>query len=255
MHYLCHYLNEAGYEAWVTSPVVADGLNTPTADEKTSRWICEEGIVVYPEAEAGNPLDAGRVVRYVLNRPGFVGGDIVFNERETVFCYCKMLTKFVREWAGVLTVPVIDMDTFYDRQLDRRGEVFWVGKETGISRILNERGMREITMGWPQDRVGVAALFQTARIFYSYTDYTMLAAEARLCGCSTVVMPSGNYSRDEFGSLPGGLHGLAWGPSLGEIETAQRTVGAFRRAYLEDVGRFGEQMERFVEITQLGSRE
>ena len=255
LHGLCSSLNVYGLQAWVTSPVVNPDWNTPTADEETRRLVCEEGVVVYPEVEAGNPLGARRVARYILNRPGFIRGDVTFDAGEALFCYCGLLREFVPSDDRVLTVPVVDAGVFYDRGLERYKEAFWVGKARTASgdmpRVLNEDGMTQITPDWPESWEVLAALFQTARVFYSYTDYTMLTVEARLCGCPTVVMPSGFYTRDGFAAgSPGGIAGLAWGPSLGEIERARATVGVFRRTYQVSVAGFEAQLDRFVEVTQ-----
>jgi len=239
----------------VTSPVVNPDWNTPTADEEAREWVREVGIVVYPEVEVGNPLGARRVARYILNRPGFIRGDVTFDAGETLFCYCGLLREFVPSDAHVLTVPVVDTGVFYDRGLERYKEAFWVGKartaSSDVPRVLNEEGMTQITPDWPESWEVLAVLFQTVRVFYSYTDYTMLTVEARLCGCPAVVLPSGFYTREEFAAgSPGGIAGLAWGPSLSEIERARATVGSFRRAYLESVAGFDGQLDRFVEITQ-----
>lgn len=255
LHRLCHCLNERGLQAWVTSPVVNQDWNTPTADDETRKRVCEEGVVVYPEVEAGNKLGARRVARYILNRPGFIRGDVTFDAGEALFCYCGLLRAFVPSNDRVLTVPTVNTGLFHDRGLERYKEAFWVGKARtangDMPRVLNEEGMTQITLDWPESWEALAALFQTAQVFYSYTDYTMLTVEARLCGCPVVVLPSGFYTRDEFADgSPGGVAGLAWGPSLGEMKVAQRTVGAFRRAYLESVAGFDGQLERFVDVTQ-----
>jgi hypothetical protein len=252
LHKLCHLINTLGDGvAYVLADVVNEDWNTPQADQDVTKWIADEGIIVYPEVEDGNPLEAKRIVRYFLNRPGLIR-KAKYMRGEYAFCWCGLLRQFVPSDDRILTVPVVDIGLFYDRGVtDRVGEVLWRGKGYDGHSFFDESAMRKITFEWPEDHATMAALFQYARIFYSYTDYTMLTIEARLCGCPTVVLPSGLCSSVEFeNGSPGGLYGLAWGPSLGQIEVAEGTVRAFRHRYMEDIEKFGGQFNRFLEITQ-----
>jgi len=101
LHFLCHYLNDTGYSAYIWPHSkkllvnrsireklsylkkiirrtfrgvrrVSPNLNTPIAKTKN----LENAIVVYPEKIAGNPLNASNVVRYALHVPGFFTGVI-----------------------------------------------------------------------------------------------------------------------------------------------------------------------------------
>jgi hypothetical protein len=252
LHKLCHLINTLGDGvAYVLADVVNEEWNTPQADAEVIEWIADEGIVVYPEVEDGNPLEAKRIVRYFLNRPGLIR-KAKYTQGEYAFCYCGLLRRFVPSDDRILTIPVVDTGLFYDRGFERYGEVVWWGKWDGPDVLDYQRqGMRKITLDWPEDHETLAALFQCTRIFYSYTDYTMLTIEARLSGCPTVVIPSSFYSADVFAEgSPGGIAGLAWGPSLGQIKRAFSTVRSFKHQYMEYIEQFGEQFNRFLEITQ-----
>ena len=90
LHLLCHALNSIGEEAYVTTAVTNPALRTPTLD----RGVVErheasdrKPIAVYPEVVSGNPLGAEAVVRFLLNRPGFLGGDSQFDSAEFVVAY------------------------------------------------------------------------------------------------------------------------------------------------------------------------
>lgn len=71
LHHLCHALNLAGEEAYVTGPGSA-GLRTPQLAQAQVTAHLQAGrqpIVVYPDRTPGNPLGAGSVVRLLLT-PG-----------------------------------------------------------------------------------------------------------------------------------------------------------------------------------------
>lgn len=247
LHKLCHYLNEAGHRAHITSSGVNPVWNTPTATEEVQQHISTEGIVIYPEITLGNPLGAKRVVRYLLNRPGLIAGDKAFDPSELLFCYCGLLRQFVPSDDRILSVPVVDTKIFTDTFCKRVGGCYWIG---GRGEALPDtENLTEITYSWPDSWEALASLFQQSKVFYSGTDYTALTIEARLCGCPTVIAPSGWYTWDDFrhGS-PGGIAGLAF--LGGNLQRARKTVGDFPHAYYEYEATFGAQLERFINITQ-----
>src|SRR5262249_5552273 len=89
LYRLCNDLNERGYPSYVTTSLTTNSqIIAPLVPLKEARRLVSRGFVaVYPEIIAGNPLNATTVARWVLNRPGLLGGDRVFDSSELVFCY------------------------------------------------------------------------------------------------------------------------------------------------------------------------
>jgi hypothetical protein len=79
LHYLCHALNELGEEAYLANARVAHpDLRTPMLSKETMRahfLSSRTPIAIYPEVVKGNPLDTPIVARWLLNKPGHLGGD------------------------------------------------------------------------------------------------------------------------------------------------------------------------------------
>jgi len=268
LHRLCHYLNLAGCDAYVTSTVRNPDLVTPVANANLQAEIAESGIVVYPEVEAGNPLRARQVVRYLLNVPGRIRGDAMFPHTEALWAYSGLLRSFVHNPLNVLTVPVVDTAIFNPFiGIALRGVktlLYWGGKGCDLDpRLYVERyvgkgllplesGTRldEITFDQPASWPALASAFRDAELFVTFTPYTMLTIEARLCGCPVVVIPNGVFTREAFARARPGSNGLAWGLDAGEIARAQRTVGQFRQDYQESVAAFFVQLDRFIDKTQ-----
>ena len=67
-------------------------------------------IVVYPEIVFGNPLVCRNVVRYVLNYPGYLGGDKKYRDRELLFSWSETYLKDV----PLLRFDMIDRSLFYE---------------------------------------------------------------------------------------------------------------------------------------------
>src|SRR5688500_2289172 len=77
LHLLCHHLNRLAYRSYLSARITNPDLNTPTADPEILELFRQNGladIVIYPEPIEGNPFNAERIVRYLLNKPGFFTG-------------------------------------------------------------------------------------------------------------------------------------------------------------------------------------
>jgi len=80
-------------------------------------------IVIYPETVSGNPMKGSTVVRYILNYPGLLGGDRVYNHNDLTFAFSSAFYPNVPS----LTVPSIG-DFFHDEGRVRGGGCYWVCK-------------------------------------------------------------------------------------------------------------------------------
>jgi hypothetical protein len=169
------------------------------------------------------------------------------------WAYCGLLRPWVPRDDRVLYVPVVDEAVFRPLPVAMRNalELCWVGKGAGMQRVLETEDALEVTLDWPATADELALLFQTSQVLYSYANYTAMIIESRLCGCPTVVIPNGWWSREAFAAgTPGGMAGLAWGTSEDELKWARRTVDGFRYEYQELVQGFDEQLECFLQQTQ-----
>ncbi len=165
-----------------------------------------ECIVVYPEIVRGNPMGAKNVVRYVLNRPGFMGlSDTTYADSELVFVYNKALlpaaqsaTSQPLDESRLMEISVIEPWLFKPRpEIEKVYDVaFWVGKgasvaQAGMEKIkeyLQGKNFIQISYQLPSTREGLALLFQSSREFLTTDDFTAMIAEAKLCGCKTTIM-------------------------------------------------------------------
>lgn len=249
LHKLVHLLNENGFYAYTTGRTNSEWTERHVDVEEAKKLAAEDSIVVYPETIAGNPLGARIVVRYILAKPGLLGGPFTFDESETKFCYSEPLTKYVGDPPRILEIPCIELELFNNRdKLPRSGTVFYVGKGVNVPRIPETDRAFEITRmpNVPASRRELAQLFKTSELFYSYDNFTALIEESRLCGCPAVVIPDPNYTKQELVSITG-EYGLSYG--LGDIERARQTVGDFLPFYLSRINKTF-RLDDFIEVTQ-----
>ena len=210
LHRLCHELNQAGQEAAIGNGyAVNPEWDTPHGEPGT------DTIAVYPEVVRGNPWGAPRVARWVLNRPGVMGGDLAYDPSEMVFAWDASFL------AGVplLQLPTIEDDIYRDLGLPRSGALVWVGKG---ARTSASAGDAEVTLEMRLDRHALADALNRAAVLHSMDPVSGMNWIAGLCGCPVEVVPTGE-----------------------RIEPA-----AMQTAYRAVVEAVPGQLRAFIEITQ-----
>jgi hypothetical protein len=107
---------------------------------------------------------------------------------------------------------------------ERKGACYYVGKGPGDTLDLGATGAINLTYENVPTREELAGILKRSDLFYCYDNYTLLLWEAGMCGCPTVLIPSGEFTREQFAASEIGLEGIAWGVEGGEIERARETV-------------------------------
>ncbi len=221
LYRLCHHLNHAGYPAAV---VAWNGLRGSRHQESAFRRLGGAGyrvaralwrligpadlspwdvpgyrgpacdaIVIYPEVVPGNPLRASKVVRWVLNSPGLLGGDAVYPDSEMLFAYDLQklpdINAAVSQPIGagrVLWVGLVDPAHIYpDASVPKVLDCSFTHKGSALRRKF------PLGPGAPMKRLEdltptMAALGDTlrrTRTLYSYDHYSNLLREAAISGC------------------------------------------------------------------------
>ncbi|HFD86551.1 MAG TPA: hypothetical protein ENJ35_02620, partial [Gammaproteobacteria bacterium] len=137
LHYLCHVLNLNGQEAYVSTDVTNGQLRTPLLTEEVKVRHIQAGrepIVIYPEVVLGNPLGARHVVRYLLNRPGALGGAEVFEDNDFILQYRREYVPDDMTVDAALYLPHSDLSLFNTDGIDesrRAGSCFFINRYKG----------------------------------------------------------------------------------------------------------------------------
>lgn len=256
MHMLCDALIRSGYEAYISANILNPALMTPrlTSEVKALHKAQKvEPIVVYPEVVSGNPMGGGVVVRYLLNTPGFVGGDGVYGEDDILFAFAKGLCVPGMPEKNILFLQPIDLRVFRlpDNPAKRvPGKVCYYQGRTGrgVDKAMLPVDAIEITINYPDTWEGLVEVFQTCEYFFSST-VTALTAEAALCGCLGVVIP-GPGAPINFASEESGNYGVAWGLAPEELERARKTLPLLREHFEKYESEFWTALDYFIETTQ-----
>jgi len=232
LHYLCHFLNECGYEAYITAKVTRMGLRTPLLNGRILRehfLLGKTPIVVYPEISSGNPLSGATVVRWLLNKPGHLGGEVEISASELIFYYDHWILP-----EGItgkhLYIPTLDGSIFHNRDNEfdhqRQGICYYAHKFLRFGgRIPEEIKRQGVSLGQenPLSAHEIAAHLRRAEFLYCFEQSAMIA-EARACGCPVLIFPSDYSPVAEWSALQRGVALTTNAKPLSQLRNELRDV-------------------------------
>lgn len=267
LHLLCHALNVherrtnhyPSFKAflWPESGqgfAVHPGLETPilSMHPEYQNYYQSNGInpiVIYPEKIRDNPLQAKKVVRWLLAPPGLYGGPTEF-PGEDIWSYLPGIARNMGS-DKVLRIPVSDTSIFYppeQRYGGRAGACFYAHKYDkihGKELLPITDGMTRIE-GKPEV---VADLLRKSNACYTYEN-SQIIQEAQLCGCPVVLIRTEYFN--QFPESAGHIaHGIRWHDELGYItKDGPDWIPAVQHLYEKLHWEFEGQLERFIKKTQ-----
>lgn len=195
LHYLCHALNEQGYEAWLTdlTPTQCNPwLRTPVLTPEIRENHEKQGlapIAVYPEPIDGNPLGAPVTARWLLIKPGHDGVAATHLPGELNF-YWEADYVPPGMTAERLQIPIIDRRIFNAEgaPTEREGFCYYAHKYIlNYSKTLPEVLNDGICLcQWiPRTPEEIADILRSTKVLYCYEPSSM-TLEALACGCRVV---------------------------------------------------------------------
>lgn len=253
-------LNRNGLRAYMVDiglggpPTTFGGLDyaVPQLTRQMNDEIIASGakpIVLYPETVKGNPLNSRCVVRYVANFPGLLGGDTEFDPTESIWAFGAVLAKAAGT-SNVLTVPTSDPRywTPGSGTLARETSLVYAPKYRllGGTPEIHANSV-EINRDYPSG-APLRDLLRRSQRLYLYEN-SALAIEAMLCGCPVVWMPN-ELLHTPILIEELGWAGSSWGDAPRDVKQAHKTVGDFRRRYVQTFTDFQDQLHLFVMYTQ-----
>ena len=204
LHRLAHNLALRGHDARLTCHRTChDWRGLPTEQ----RLAASNQIVVYPEIVEGNPLGGRRVVRWILNTPGFYGkgnGDGVYGGQDLIMQWSADFKVDPKYKVGGLLTAFRDYSEFRDRGYSdlRQGVCYAVRK--GRGKVLDQHPADALCIDDYAARGGddyLINVFNERERFICYDDVSMLPTLAALCGCPTLGQPAPEVLRAQLTDL------------------------------------------------------
>ena len=277
LHKLCHLINRAGREAYITPYFSTFELNRKHAIRTLWRFARElewslryplrtnpnfntpliaspeevadrdDYVAIYPEIVFGNPLGAANVVRWLLHNPGFHTGRVFYGRNELYFGYNSAIKPFC--FPGSTTSPndlkVIHYPLEYyntdNTAAERSGTAYTVRKGKGKT---IQHDLRESVLIDGKPHQEVAAIFKRVKTFISYDPYTAYSTFAALCGCDSVVIPDEGVDEESWYPNPEDRYGLAYG--FEGIEKAKKTRHLLYQRVLREESNSVESVAVFI---------
>jgi hypothetical protein len=271
LHQLCDRLNKLGYEAYLwpsfkpslnfSNPFKAaylffryfrknikygfrkdPKLNTPTA----SYQDLENAVIVYPEVVVGNPLQAQKVVRWLLHKPGFNnGGKIDFGVEDLFFYYDKAFddSRFNVYPDNHLYIVTQRSDVYKVTNLSKREGTCYLLRKGSKRKIVHELNGSILVDGLSHE--DTAQVFNEAEYCISYDTYTMYNVYAAMCGCIPIVIPEEGITKEQWQPVEEGRYGMAYG--FDDIEYAKQTRPLLLNYLEKQECESNESVKSFVE--------
>lgn len=258
LHYLCHALNELGEEAYLANArVVGPGLRTPQLSKEVMLRHYAEGrtpVALYPEVVTGNPLDVPIVARWLLNKPGHLGGDTSFDPSDLIFHF--------GDWCLLegmqghhLQLPAIDPYIFNNRENpwdhQRKGSCYYANKFLVFGGQVDPRIKNSsVSLGLdsPRSHEELADILRKSEVMYCYEPST-LVYEALACGCPVLIVPSDYWAQN---GAPEVLNspGVALASDVNALQKAKVSLAKYDQEELlyESTQAAWWQVENFVSI-------
>lgn len=260
LHYLCDSLNEIGSEAFLvlhnpseSTPLTNQKLNTPILTQDLADFHFKSGqipTVVYSETIPGNPLGATRIVRYLLNYPGALGGQKEFNESELLVSYTKSIQESATQKSSILFLPAVKRSELPSiSSKDSNLNLMYAGKYrafVGNPPKIPNLVLKEIFRNGPkkQTRKEVLALLAEANSLYLWENST-IATEAILLGTPCVFMEN-SFLGKVIADHELGLEGSTFSDTDEGLAAARNSLPIAKQKYIQAEENFWSQLENFI---------
>ncbi len=198
LHLLIHKLREYGFDAYFIPQCIPANVNpvynTPLFSDVCAdiAEIARDWVVLYPEGVYGNPMNARRVVRYLLNKErAFGGAGMGALGSDFLITYSRLF----HPTAPVLFYPVIEGELLVrsgrvSPDSPRTVDAFYVGKGSAYGVCPPIPNATAITRGWPETKAKYYDLLETVHTLHSYDWVTSTVLDAILLGCKVRLIGS-----------------------------------------------------------------
>jgi len=208
-------------------------------------------IGIYPEIYHGNEMNATKVIRYILQKPGMMGqgtpgvnfkaGPLHFDETDELYAFSRVYDEWGLDDEHILFLPIIDLNTFKDLKRKRDKVAYYVGKGQGFA--FHPKEAVELTREITKNQEVLALFLNECQTLYVYDPMSAIMECARLCGCRVVYL--GDLPESQLKLYEPGMNGL------GYRKEVDFHCESFRTQYKDLVFTFSQKLDRFIERTQL----
>lgn len=228
LNYLCHLLNSLNYESYL---YVINNYNNKYNLNLNINFIknkdieknnINDYIVIYPEIIDHNPLNAKKIVRWLLHKPGFHTNRINFGVDDLIVAYIKNYQgSYEIDEKHILNIKYIMNNTYYNRNLERTKTCYSIRKGAKSKPNLKLVHKEDSICIDGKDHKEISDIFNQSHTFISYDTYSTFSIYAALCGATSIVIPDEGVSKKDWYHDIKNTYGIAYG--LDDIQYAEQT--------------------------------
>jgi len=234
LHKLADLIAKQGENSFIFSGRTFEGSSAHliTDGNQLSYFIPEKTMVVYPEIINGNPFNSKFVTRWLLNTPGKIGGDGIYDRNDLVYKWADYYSApDESKVKGELRAFDLKLDKFINRGETRSGECYLIKK--GADKVLDKHKEDSLNIGQYISDDYLVDVFNQKEYFVCYDSMTFHLQQAALCGCIPIIIPDDGVGREEYMEKSViNKYGIAYG--FDDIERAKETAPLLK-GYLESL--------------------
>lgn len=189
-------------------------------------------LMIYPEIVQGNPENAPRWIKWLLNTANFPG--------EECWAWETGMGDF-----PLLTVNMIEMELWIPGSKSG-GVAYWVGKGNFDASVIPD-GAIEISRNNFFDRSELARFMSGLDYFISFDPFSAINLEATLVNTPVLIYGDNKWSREAIEKQGWLKFGVAW--SYDELDKARESVYYSRNNYERLIAEFDKRIDNFIEVT------
>lgn len=207
-------------------------------------------VGIYPEIYHGNDMEAQKVIRYILQKPGMMAtpdefgvpkaGPTSFDPKDEIYVFSKVYDEWNSPDDHILFLPIIDLHTFKDLGKKRTKKAFYVGKGANLGEHPEE--CLQLTRSQAIDQQQLAEFLNECSVLYVYDHLSAIMEVARLCGCRVVYL--GDMPEEQLKLYEPGMNGL------GYKKEVELRAFKFRGDYIDLIKVFEKKLDKFIDHTQ-----
>jgi hypothetical protein len=249
---LAKLLSERGHD----SKIFVNEMNgRPTIYTNLARRedVTESTIVIYPEGVLGNPLQAKRIVRWIL-----YGSNVYphYQPNEIIYYFipfakdnpAKKRLTIVHHPEGIVNMglPRINNACY----AISKGAVY--PDVRAIFSSPNHKHMNDINLEGKR-HLHIIEIFNTTNYFYCYDPCSFLIQMALMCGCIVIQHPAVGCTADEWKYMLGmkSLNGIAYG--LENLTRAKNTISLAYADCIDFKNEHEKTIDTFISDMETGN--
>jgi len=216
---------------------------------KLTPFVGKNTIVVYPEIVLGNPLQAKRVVRWLLYYNSCYSQEgnktIGYDKSDLFFAFREAFNdNNLNPDCNVLFTPYFDLDLYKQTNYGaRNGKCYIVRKGASRDDLPDTFDGKVIDDLSEREKVRV---FNECEFCISYDTQTAYSVLSSICGCISIVVPETGKSRGDYRLNESEGYGVAFGFDQEEIDYAIKTRQQALNRYINCNSNSIEQVKHFI---------